>query len=56
MKLVKIQRRARNRMKASTSMLAEDDIGVARFVATYYSNFALGLGVALLGYKRESGE
>lgn len=56
MKLAKIQRRAKNRMKKSTDLLCKDEIGMARFAMSYYSNFALGMGVALLGYKRGSEE
>lgn len=52
MKLAKIQRGAKNRMKSSTAEFADSQISPARFFASYYSNFALGLGISLLGYKR----
>lgn len=41
-------------MKKSTGLLCQEEIGMARFFASYYSNFALGMGVALFGYKRET--
>lgn len=52
MKLAKIQRRAKNRMKSSTTDFADRQISSARFFASYYSNFLLGFGISLIGYKR----
>ena len=49
MNWVKIQRRARSRMKDCTGSFSEDRIGAARFVATYYSNFLIGMGASVLG-------
>lgn len=51
--LTKIQRRAKNRMKSSTDAFSQDRIGTARFLVTYYANFAVGMGAAVLGYRRE---
>lgn len=56
MSLVKTQRRAKTRMKASTSLFADEEISAARFFASYYTNFLLGMGVAILGCRRGSGE
>lgn len=56
MKLAKTQRRAKTRMKASTSLFADEEISAARFFASYYTNFLIGMGVAVLGYKRGSEE
>lgn len=49
MNAVKIQKKAKSRMKASTSSFADEEIGAVRFFASYYSNFLIGLGVAFLG-------
>jgi hypothetical protein len=56
MSLAKTQRRAKTRMKASTDKFSNEEISVARFFASYYTNFLLGMGVAVLGYKRGSEE
>lgn len=49
MNWTKLQRRAGNRMKESTYLLSDGQIGMARFVSIYYANFVLGMGVSVLG-------
>jgi hypothetical protein len=56
MSLAKTQRRAKTRMKESTARFSKEEISAARFFASYYTNFLIGMGVAVLGYKRGSEE
>jgi len=49
MSLVKIQRRAKNRMKLTTGDFAGKKIGAVRFALTYYSNLLLGFSLAIAG-------
>lgn len=40
-------------MKNSVGSFSEDRIGAARFFATYYSNFLIGMSASVLGTRRE---
>jgi hypothetical protein len=49
MSIVKIQRKAKNRMKLTTGEFAGKKIGAVRFALTYYPNLLLGFSLAIAG-------